>query len=127
MKVPIKLFECLDEVAKRHNIKTLEWANAANIRRGDIYDLRNLSENPHEDIGRACTVEKINKLVSGLKLLVGGNVTKNELRHCIEKEMDDSNTDMLIQMMGQFISDFGDTEAKDKAKKDLIYIFKNIQ
>ena len=118
MKVTIAIFDCLDRIAQNQNINDTDWAKAAILRRPTIPELRRLSREmrgltaiTEGKVKRACTVEKIDMLLRGLRLLVEGDILKKELKACIEREMDQDVRLMLYALALR--------EAKSEVKKQV--------
>lgn len=71
-----------------------EWVKAigGDFRKPTISELRRLSRNirtsSDERVGRACTLEKILQLYSGLMNLFGGEIVRKDVEKCIEKTTD---------------------------------------
>ena len=117
MKISIRVFECLDEIARSHSISDYEWAEAANIRRPTIPELRRVSRaikssRVKDDFKRACTLEKISKLYEGLKGKLGNAVVVEALKKFIESESDQY---LRLQLM-MLIVDKSNKETRDRAE-----------
>jgi len=96
MKINIEIFDCLDDIwnKNRGSMPDDEWVKAigGDFRKPTISELRRLSRNirisSDERVGRACTLEKILQLYSGLMNLFGGEIVRKDVEKCIEKTTD---------------------------------------
>lgn len=99
MKVKLSIFTCLDSIAKRHDIKDVPWAEAANIRRPTISELRRMVRKPNDSFGRSCTIDKIYYLFAGLYKLLGEAVMRKELLRSINEESDQDVRFLLYSLL----------------------------
>lgn len=117
MEISIQVFEALDAIAKRYNISDVDWAEAANIRRPTIPELRRLSRSyisgsKDLKLNRICSLEKMIKLYSGLRIKLGNATVNEALKKVINGEPDQY---MRLQML-ILILKHEKKEAKDKAE-----------
>jgi hypothetical protein len=117
MKINIEVFNMLNSIAKLHNISDVEWAEASQIRRPTISELRRINRAAHKTgqdsgIRRACTLEKIIRLYAGLRIKVGSAILNEALRNCIETE---SNQDIRLLLLILILQSAKD-ENKDEAE-----------
>ncbi len=117
MKISVRVFDCLGEIARVHSISDYEWAEAAEIRRPTIPELRRVSRaertgREEEDFRRACTLEKISKLYEGLRRLLGNAVMVEALKKYIEEEPDQY---LRLQLL-MLILNKARKETRDKAE-----------
>lgn len=93
MEVPIEVYKCLSDVAKRHNVKQVDWAKAAEEKQPRIAELERIlrmsrGEQEKVEIGRAFTIQKMHHLYLGLKKILGERLMKKELDNCLNHETD---------------------------------------
>lgn len=103
MKAKIELFTALDKVARKHSITDEKWAKQACIRRPSISELRRMAiintKKSSERIGRACTIDKITTLFTGLHKILGGEALRNDLQNVIAVEKDQDVRMMLWSLL----------------------------
>lgn len=117
----------LNSIAKHHDISDVEWAEAAQIRRPTISELRRINRATRiavKDVGikRACTLEKILKLCAGLRIKVGSAVLNEALKNCIDVE---SDQDIRLQLLILILQDAA-PEVKDEAEAMLKAVLNSI-
>ena len=128
MKISIHVFDCLDKVAKRHRITDIAWAEAAKIRRPTIPELRRLSRTVasgvkgETDLKRSCTLDKILKLYSGLRIKLGDAVVSEAVRNYITTESDQY---LRLQLLILMLRD-AKKEKRNKAEQLLKSVVKNL-
>ncbi len=125
MKIDVRVFDLLDGIARSYKISDIEWAEAAEIRRPTIPELRRLSRvvvrgGDQRAVKRACTLEKILKLYAGLRVKVGDPVVKEALRNFIETERDQNLRLQLLLLMLRYTK----AETKDEAETMLRSVLK---
>lgn len=119
MKAKIELFTALDTIAKKYAVRDEEWAKKSKIRRPSISELRRIAridrDKSSEKVGRACTIEKISALFSGLYKILGGEVLGSELLVAIEKE---KNQDIRMMLLTMILRD-APKETKDAVESNM--------
>ena len=125
MKTNIKMFDMLDSLAKIHGLSDVAWAAASQIRRPTIPELRRISRvtlTAIEDAGikRACTLEKILRLHSGLSIKIGYPLVNAALQNYLATE---SNQDLRLQLLILILRDAA-PEKKDQAEALLKSVLK---
>jgi hypothetical protein len=104
--VHISAFAILNDIAKSNNVKPREWANKA---WGDpryasrISELRKLyklsiSGNDGEKTGRVLSADKLQALLNGLTLILGGDVMKKELIKKLDKAKSEREKNLILLM-----------------------------
>lgn len=92
MKKLIDIFDRLNDIAERRGITTVEWATSSGVPQPRIAELRNLSKLvkvlPDHRTGRACSFEKLNSLLIGLRKILGDKYIVDELKKKAETETD---------------------------------------
>ena len=128
MKISIRVFDCLDKVAKRHRITDIVWAEAAKIRRPTIPELRRLSRTAasgvkgETDVKRSCTLDKILKLYSGLRIILGDAIVSEALKNYVTTERDQF---LRLQLLILMLRD-AKKEKRNKAEDLLKSVVKNL-
>ena len=117
MKIRIEIFNHLDRIARGKNITDEDWAKSANIRRPSISELRRLyiDRGLEKSIGRACTIDKITLLFTGLYKLLGGATLKKEIMDAINVEKDQ---DVRIIMLSLLLKN-APKETKDAVESNM--------
>jgi hypothetical protein len=119
MKAKIELFTALDTIAKTHEITDEDWAKKSKIRRPSISELRRMGRidraKSEEKIGRACTIEKISSLFTGLYKIIGGDVLRNDLKNVIDSEKDQ---DIRMMLWALILRD-APKETKDSVESNM--------
>jgi hypothetical protein len=128
MKINIKVFDMLDSLARLHYISDVEWAAASQIRRPTIPELRrisrvNLTAADAPGIKRACTLEKILQLHSGLSIKIGHTILNTALKKYLETEADQ---DIRLQLLILILKN-ATKEKKDEAERMLKSVLKSIE
>lgn len=104
--VHISAFAILNDIAKSNNVKPREWATKA---WGDpryasrISELRKLyklsiSGNDGEKTGRVLSADKLQALLNGLTLILGGDVMKKELIKKLDKAKSEREKNLILLM-----------------------------
>jgi len=125
--ISIRIFDMLDRISKLHRITDLEWAEAANMRRATISELRRVSRVTANGVYTAirkqiCTLEKILKLSEGLSIKVGSTIINLILKNHIESE---PNQDVRLQLIIMILQN-APKETKDIAESLLKWPLSNI-
>ena len=128
MKISIRVFDMLDRIAKGHHLSDVGWAEASEIRRPTIPELRRVSRaistacyDP--GIKRACTLEKVLKLSAGLRIKVGNAIVNAALKNYLDTE---SNQDIRLQILILILQD-ANKEKKDAAEAMLKSVLHSLE
>jgi len=128
MKINVRVFDILNSIAKRHHISDVDWAEASQIRRPTIPELRRISRTTltarhNAGFKRACTLEKILKLSAGLSIKIGNAIVNAALKDYLETE---SDQDVRLQLLILILKDAKQAQ-KDRAEAMLKSVLKSMQ
>jgi hypothetical protein len=105
-RVNIKLFEILDEIWLRSkgDRNNVEWAEASDMPLSRISELRRLARHKFDmdavkQVGRACSLDKISSLLSGLINIFGGEFVKKEILRRLDQAKTDKERNLIMVLL----------------------------
>lgn len=125
MKVPVKLFEYLLELAEREGISQTEWGIASGLSQPRVSELVRLLNAEKSgitvEISRSCTLEKILALSQGLVRLRGRMMV---VRHLLKKYEEEQDPELKFYILTQIIPHIS-PEQQDIVQQSLYLHLKN--
>jgi len=106
----IKIFDVLDSIASKHDIKAGEWALQSDLPQSRISELRAISKEYQKSgntsrLGRLFTIHKCTLLVSGLQKILGRPVVRKEILEMIAKMENRKERLMLMLLVSSDLQD----------------------
>ena len=90
MKVDIRVFHALDDIAKTNNVSDADWAKASGMNRARLFELRKIyaSLDNQDKYAYKFTISRLISLYRGLYRCIGGSKLNEHLLTFLKNEPD---------------------------------------